>query len=275
MKKGIALLLALVTALALTACGQTKPNDDAAVDAPDQQTEPDAGYTAGSGEIVQVDGFREIDIQWVAGKVVVERYDGKVTELSETQMDGSPVSLKMEWRLNEDAGKLEIRSQPVQANTDEEKLLTVRLPKDAVLYELDIGTVSADVDVQASFAQLTELEITTVSGSVTAADVTADEVSLSSTSGALSGVYQARELDVDTVSGDMTLTLPNVPQELDAETTSGNVALTLTAQPTVPVALRFQTVSGVFQSDIESTANAANVWEFQTVSGNVSVSAAA
>ena len=275
MKKGTALLLALMMALALTACGQTKPNDDAAVDVPDQQTEPDAGYTAGSGEIVQVDGFREIDIQWIAGKVVVERYDGKATELSETQMDGSPVSLKMEWRLNEDTGKLEIRSQPVQANTDEAKLLTVRLPRDTVLYELDINTVSADVDVQASFTQLTELEITTVSGTVTAADVTADGVSLSSTSGELAGVYQARELDVDTVSGNVTLTLPDVPQELDAETTSGSVALTLSAQPIAPVALHFQTVSGIFQSDIESTANAANVWEFQTVSGSVTVSAAA
>lgn len=274
MKKGAVLLLALLLTLALTACGRTPPDDGSAA-APDRQEEPDAGYTAGGGEIVQIDGFREIDIQWIAGKVVVERYDGKVTELSETKLDGSPVSLKMEWRLNEDTGKLEIRSQPVQANTDEGKLLTVRLPRDTVLYELDINTVSADVDVQASFTQLTELAITTVSGSVTAADVTADEVSLASTSGELAGVYQAQRLDVDTVSGKVTLTLPNVPQELEAETTSGDVTLTLSAQPAAPVALRFQTVSGVFRSDIDSADNAANVWEFQTVSGSVTVSAAA
>lgn len=275
MKKGTVLLLVLLLTLALTACGQTRQDDGIAANTPDQQVEPDAGYTAGGGEIVQVDGFREIDIQWIAGRVVVERYDGKVTELSETKLDGSPVSLKMEWRLNEDTGKLEIRSQPVQANTDEEKLLTVRLPRDTVLYELDINTVSADVDVQASFTQLTELEITTVSGSVTAADVTADEVSLASTSGELAGVYQAQRLDVDTVSGKVTLTLPNVPQELEAETTSGDVTLTLSAQPAAPVALRFQTVSGSFRSDIDSADNAANVWEFQTVSGSVTVSAAA
>ncbi len=275
MKKGTVLLLVLLLTLALTACGQTRQDDGIAANTPDQQVEPDAGYTAGGGEIVQVDGFREIDIQWIAGRVVVERYDGKVTELSETKLDGSPVSLKMEWRLNEDTGKLEIRSQPVQANTDEGKLLTVRLPRDTVLYELDINTVSADVDVQASFTQLTELAITTVSGSVTAADVTADEVSLASTSGELAGVYQAQRLDVDTVSGKVTLTLPNVPQELEAETTSGDVTLTLSAQPAAPVALRFQTVSGVFRCDIDSADNAANVWEFQTVSGSVTVSAAA
>lgn len=274
MKKGAVLLLVLLLTLALTACGRTLP-DNANAAAPDRQEEPDAGYTAGGGEIVQIDGFREIDIQWIAGRVVVERYDGKITELSETKLDGSPVSLKMEWRLNEDTGKLEIRSQPVQANTDEGKLLTVRLPRDTVLYELDINTVSADVDVQASFTQLTELAITTVSGSVTAADVTADEVSLASTSGELAGVYQAQRLDVDTVSGKVTLTLPNVPQELEAETTSGDVTLTLSAQPAAPVALHFQTVSGVFRSDIDSADNAANVWEFQTVSGSVTVSAAA
>ena len=109
MKKGAVLLLVLLLTLALTACGQTPPDDGSAA-APDRQEEPDAGYTAGGGEIVQIDGFREIDIQWIAGRVVVERYDGKVTELSETKLDGSPVSLKMEWRLNEDTGKLEIRS---------------------------------------------------------------------------------------------------------------------------------------------------------------------
>ena len=77
------------------------------------------------------------------------------------------------------------------------------------------------------------------------------------------------------VSGKVTLTLPNVPQELEAETTSGDVTLTLSAQPAAPVALRFQTVSGVFRSDIDSADNAANVWELQTVSGSVTVSAAA
>ena len=148
MKKWTAALLALVTALALTACAQTQQpvnggtQQDVSVPAP-----PDEGYTAGSGDIVQIKGFRSIDIEWVSGEVNVELYDGEGIELTETLLDGSPVTQPMEWRVDEDDSTLDIRSQPQLVSLTEEKCLTVKLPRSTVLYELDIDAVSADVSV--------------------------------------------------------------------------------------------------------------------------------
>ena len=148
MKKWTAALLALVTALALTACAQTQQpvnggtQQDVSVPAP-----PDEGYTAGSGDIVQIKGFRSIDIEWVSGEVNVELYDGEGIELKETLLDGSPVTQPMEWQVDEDDSTLDIRSQPQLVSLTEEKRLTVKLPRSTVLYELDIDAVSADVSV--------------------------------------------------------------------------------------------------------------------------------
>ena len=143
-KKGIALLLALVMALALAACTQTPP--PSRTDGEDS-VEPDGGYSAGNVDIVQLNGFRSINIDWTSGLVTVELYDGQGIELSETMMDGSDVSLKMEWRVNEDDSTLDIRSQPQLLSVSEKKHLMLKLPRSMVLHALDIDTVSAAVSV--------------------------------------------------------------------------------------------------------------------------------
>ena len=141
MKKGMACLLALVMALALTACTRTaQPQNggDAAPADPTIPAEPDAGYNTGAGEVVQIKGFRSIDIEWVSGAVNVELYDGEGIQLSETMMDGGDVALKMEWRVDEDDNTLDIRSQPLTVSASQKKQLTVRLPRSTVLHELNI-----------------------------------------------------------------------------------------------------------------------------------------
>lgn len=135
MKKGMACLLALVMALALTACTRTaQPQNggDAAPTDPTVPAEPDAGYNTGAGEVVQIKGFRSIDIEWVSGAVNVELYDGEGIQLSETMMDGGDVALKMEWRVNEDDNTLDIRSQPLTVSASQKKQLTVRDRKSVV-----------------------------------------------------------------------------------------------------------------------------------------------
>ena len=133
MKRGIALLMALVMALALTACGRTqqqqRPVNGGAQQDVTLPAAPDEGYTAGSGDIVQIKGFRSIDIEWVSGAVDVVLYDGEGIELTETLADGGSVTQPMEWRVDEDDSTLDIRSQPQLVSLAEEKHLTVKLPR--------------------------------------------------------------------------------------------------------------------------------------------------
>ena len=275
MKKGIALLLALVMTLALAACTQTPP--PSRTDGEDS-VEPDEGYSAGNVDIVQLNGFRSINIDWTSGCVTVELYDGQGIELSETMMDGSDVSLKMEWRVDEDDSTLDILSQPLTVSASQKKHLTVKLPRSMVLYELDIHTVSADVSVdltEEDTLTLQELDVSSVSGAISVSAANAGEISLATTSGAVSGSVRTGKLEADTVSGTVGLTLEVLPAELEVETVSGGITLMLTEKPAVPVDVVFRTVSGQLDSDVDSTGSADCVWELETTSGDATIRVAA
>lgn len=274
MKKLGALLLAgaVAGAAALAGCG-APPADNTAASG---SNAPDAGYTAGNGDVVQLNGFRSIDIEWVSGQVDVVLYDGQGIELSETLMDGSAVSLKMEWQVNEDEGTLDIRSQPQLMSAAEEKYLVVKLPRSLVLYELDIETVSAGVSVDLTdedTLSLSELDVTSVSGAISVYAANAGEIALSTTSGAIEGSVRTQKLEADSVSGGIDLTLDTLPTELDAETTDGNIVMQLRDLSTLPSPLpvEFKTTSGTLSSDVTLTTVQDAAWEFQTVSGNVNL----
>ena len=145
-------------------------------------------------------------------------------------------------------------------------------------HELDIHTVSADVSVdltEEDTLTLQELDVSSVSGNVSVSAANAGEISLSTTSGAVSGSVRTAKLEADTVSGTVALTLEVLPTELEVETVSGGVALTLTEKPGVPVDVVFRTVSGQLDSDVDSTAGADCVWELETTSGDAVIRIAA
>ena len=274
MKKLGALLLAgaVAGATALAGCG-APPADNTAAGG---SNAPDAGYTAGNGDVVQLNGFRSIDIEWVSGQVNVELYDGEGISLTETLADGSPVGQAMEWRVDEDDSTLDVRSQPKLVSLDEEKILTVQLPRSMVLYKLDIETVSAGVSVDLTdedTLSLSELDVTSVSGAISVYAANAGEIALSTTSGAIEGSVRTQKLEADSVSGGIDLTLDTLPTELDAETTDGNIVMQLRDLSTLPSPLpvEFKTTSGTLSSDVTLTTVQDAAWEFQTVSGNVNL----
>ena len=272
MRKTLWTALALVMVLTLAGCGEQSHTDGSGTDGATYT--PDAGYTLGNTDVVQLNGFRAIDIEWVSGQVNVELYDGEGIQLSETMMDGSDAALKMEWQVNEDKGTLDIRSQPQLMSATEEKRLVVRLPRSLVLHGLDIKTVSAGVSVDLTDEDtltLQELDVTSVSGEISVYAANAGEISLSTTSGSISGSVRTQKLEADSVSGSIDLALDIMPTDLEAETSSGSIVMQLCDLSTLPSPLpvEFKTTSGKLSSDVTFTTVKDAAWEFQTVSGNV------
>lgn len=272
MRKTLWSALALVMVLTLAGCGEQSHTDGSGTDSATYT--PDAGYTLGNTDVVQLNGFRAIDIEWVSGQVNVELYDGEGIQLSETMMDGSDAALKMEWQVNEDKGTLDIRSQPQLMSATEEKRLVVRLPRSLVLHGLDIKTVSAGVSVDLTDEDtltLQELDVTSVSGEISVYAANAGEISLSTTSGSISGSVRTQKLEADSGSGSIDLALDIMPTELEAETSSGSIVMQLCDLSTLPSPLpvEFKTTSGKLSSDVTFTTVKDAAWEFQTVSGNV------
>lgn len=272
MRKTLRSALALAAILILAGCGEQSHTDGSGTDSATYT--PDAGYTLGNTDVVQLNGFRAIDIEWVSGQVNVELYDGEGIQLSETMMDGSDAALKMEWQVNEDKGTLDIHSQPQLMSATEEKRLVVRLPRSLVLHGLDIKTVSAGVSVDLTDEDtltLQELDVTSVSGEISVYAANAGEISLSTTSGSISGSVRTQKLEADSVSGSIDLALDIMPTELEAETSSGSIVMQLCDLSTLPSPLpvEFKTTSGKLSSDVTFTTVKDTAWEFQTVSGNV------
>lgn len=276
MKKLAALLLLLGALLALAACGYpVKPENSGTPDAAVTTVKPDSGYTLGGADVVQLNGFRSIDIEWISGSVSVELYDGEGIEIKETLAGDGAVSVPMEWRVNEDDSTLDIRSQPQLLSVSEEKHLMLKLPRSMVLHELDIDTVSAAVSVDLTDEDtltLDELDVTSVSGAVSVNAANAASISLSTTSGPISGSVRTQELQTDSVSGNVDLTLDILPTELDIETSSGPVTLAIpTGKTTSVLSVELRTTSGQFSSDVPVTHTKDAPWEFQTVSGDVTI----
>lgn len=272
MRKTLRSALALAAILILAGCGEQSHTDGSGTDSATYT--PDTGYTLGNTDVVQLNGFRAIDIEWVSGQVNVELYDGEGIQLSETMMDGSDAALKMEWQVNEDKGTLDIRSQPQLMSATEEKRLVVRLPRSLVLHGLDIKTVSAGVSVDLTDEDtltLQELDVTSVSGEISVYAANAGEISLSTTSGSISGSVRTQKLEADSGSGSIDLALDIMPTELEAETSSGSIVMQLCDLSTLPSPLpvEFKTTSGKLSSDVTFTTVKDAAWEFQTVSGNV------
>ena len=216
MKKLGALLLAgaVAGAAVLAGCG-APPADNTAADG---SNAPDAGYTAGNGDVVQLNGFRSIDIEWVSGQVNVELYDGEGISLTETLSDGSDVSLPMEWQVNEDKGVLDVTSvsgaiNVYAANAGEIALSTTS------------GAIEGSVRTQ-------KLEADSVSGGI---DLTLDTL--------------PAELDAETTDGNIVMqlrdlsTLPS-PLPVEFKTTSGTLSSDVTLTTVQDAAWEFQTVSG-------------------------------
>lgn len=96
-----------------------------------------------------------------------------------------------------------------------------------MLHELNIDAVSADVSVdltEEDTLTLTELDVSSVSGTVSVHAANAGEISLETTSGAITGSVRTDKLEADSVSGSIGLTLETQPKELDVKSGSGDIA---------------------------------------------------
>ncbi|MDE5671261.1 MAG: helix-turn-helix domain-containing protein [Eubacterium sp.] len=161
-------------------------------------------YTAGSGE-VSANGITELSIDWISHNITVEYYDGDTISFSEPKQSNPDYALR--YRVDGNELKIKFCKSGFKASNPKNKELTVRLPQNLILNELEIDCVSADSNIKGIAAN--SFDVDTVSGNINADgkfnDIDIDGVSANSkiiTHAAL------REFDSDTVSGDCTVFVP-------------------------------------------------------------------
>lgn len=233
-------------------------------------------YTAGAGEIA--DNVENLEIGWLRGKVKVKYHASDKVVFSEASDSGITDKTAMRHWLEGST----LHLQFCESGKDLpkiEKTLTLWLPENKMLGEVDIGTVSADVNAEGLKAA--NIEIETVSGDVALNGVsTSGELELDNVSGSINVTADSLgKFEINSTSGNVSLSAAQAPAEGEVNSVSGDVKLFLPADANFTVDL--DSVSGSFSCDIPAKqddrkyifGSGNSLYRIKTTSGDVIIKA--
>lgn len=237
----VMLLLILVSLLALLT-GCVKGNLFGIIN---YHYEDSGKYSTGQAELT--DTIENIEIDWISGDVMVIATDSSAVSFAEESESELTEAMQLRYWLDGTTLRIKFCSCGKWDFTDIKKELTVSLPNTLSFAQIKVNSVSANVNLKDVCAETAEIntvsgavifsdcsvtnsaKVNTVSG---ATDATfkqpLKEFHGNSTSGAfsVSAPFISR-FDVDTVSGVVRLSAQNEPEWLNVETVSGDVNLVL------------------------------------------------
>lgn len=236
----------------------------------------------------------KIEVSWAAGSVELIHSDAEVLSVNEI-VDQQLLKEKdyMHYAIYGSTMKIFYCKDSISLdwkNTIGSKSLYLELPKD-----ISIEINSAAADVTAEILALRDLEIKSASGDVSIAELTAKEISVNGVSGdtELTKAIATEEMDVASVSGRISVdefsaesaSFSTVSgrigigfascRELEAESVSGDIEITLPQDGSA--AVHFSTVSGQMHSERDRAQSGAGSGEakcsieVETVSGDLTI----
>ncbi len=236
------------------------------------------GTISSSGTLSAQD-VRDIEIRWFDGSVTVQTGDTDTITFSETETN-TPEDT-MVWKLSN--GKLILQySQPkkvlwfsVGYTSERQKDLVITVPRDWYGGKFEIDSVLSRIDVSQISAQ--KMELDTVSGTCAIRNCTLNELSIDTVSGNVDFSGKLNILNCDTVSADCTAILTDKPRQIEMDSVSGDLSLTLPADTGFTVEL--DSVSGSLSSDFSTTTKGDRYYcgdgsckiDADTVSGDIQI----
>ncbi len=256
-------------------------------------------YKTGNAKI-NSDDVKDLEINWLDGRVNVETYDGETVQFYEKA--SQDLSEKQQLQYYVKNGRLIIQYQKVQKrfffNTSTlHKELFVKIPEKTAekMGSFSLDTISSDAKISGITADQFRLDST--SGDFDLTGCRTSKLSMNSTSGRLTGssLYVDGKMDTDTTSGDVQV--EGSFQSIDSDTVSGLISVKSDICPdkirtdsvsgsasfTIPendgFTYKFDTVSGYFNCDFEMSQkegrgtykNGGNSFSFESVSGGAEV----
>ena len=205
-------------------------------------------YTA--GETVITEAVRNLDVDWISGKVTVATHHENTVTLRETSGRSIGEDLQLRWWLDGDTLRVKFAKSGYRhggffgllSGQDKELILTV--PAGLELNAVNIDTSSAAQDLNG--LTVATLDLSAASGSVT---VQADRIG---------------KVDADTASGDVRIVVATA-DEIGVNTASGAVRIEAGQVGT----LETGSASGAVHAEIGEL----NTGKIHTASGSVTVSA--
>ena len=241
-----------------------------------------------------------IDIDWPNGDVQLIPYDGETIKLVAIKQTDVAQSKQIEYEIKNDVLYIIAKEGSVLPFVSEKYTditCMVYIPQEIFQQsQKDISIQTVDGNIAVDGLNVGHLSLSSVSGTILTDGITAERITIQTTSGdiintdsqsivfessTVSGTtestMQARELIIDSVSGNISYTAVSMFDRADVQTISGNVTLYLPDNEGFH--LHLSTTSGSFSCDkileLEGDAriyrNGKIPLNMQTVSGNVIV----
>lgn len=201
--------------------------------------------TALQSHNVPASRIQSLSIDWASGSIILEPGEGSDITVTETGNDASrPMVLK------QSGSTLIVEycdSQKLRLGTNLEKDLLITVPAEWQCRELEIDAASTEVIV--SDLTIEEVNIETASGSSTFTDCHVKSLEMSSASADLDFTGTLLELEFSGASADAMLQLYNAPKSISMDSMSGDLDLTLPEDCSFAVSKDM--LGGSFETDFE------------------------
>ena len=182
-------------------------------------------YTAGETEIPET--IRNLDIDWINGKVSVVSHDADTLTLRETSGSAISEDLQLRWWLDGDTLRVRFAKSGYRHGSffglfpGQEKELILTLPAGLELSKVNIDTASAIQDL--SSLRTEKLDVDSASGAIKVQAEHIGEINADTASGNMNIlVVDADTIDLDTASGSISITADRIGK-LEADSASGAV----------------------------------------------------
>lgn len=192
--------------------------------------------------------IREIKIEWISGSVTVE--PGDVQEITFLESGNGTDKYEMVWKQSGDELVIQYSKDSGIAGFglhfgDGSKDLTVTVPRGWVCDSLELDTASTDLTVRDMIIR--EMEIDSASGTAKFENCTVSSLDVDTASGDVTFSGSLNELDFEAASASFTGVLENVPNLIKMDSMSGDLTLTLPEGAGFTVSL--DAMSSDFSSD--------------------------
>ncbi len=226
------------------------------------------------GEFTLDEEITSLDIDWIAGEVKLVVTDE--AKVSATETDVEDEAEKLRYRVVD--GKLMIKfkkSEKMSMGSDLSKELTVYIPREMAenMKLVSVQSVSAGLDIRDMNIDTVDIEM--VSGELVAENVVIGNVNIESVSGDVNVNGSLDTLDAELVSGEIKVNSDKQLSSLSMETVSGDITVTMPEGDGFTAEM--DSVSGDMDIDFEVTTkgdkringDGSADYSFETVSGDV------
>lgn len=199
------------------------------------------------------DTIREIEINWVAGDIVIMATDVEEITISESDVTDEQYAMVFQTRGEE----LEIQfcekrlmsGVGISFAGDLSKDLHIEVPKNWVGRSIEIDAASANVEMYD--IALNELDLDGASGTCDFQNCTIDKLDIDTASGDIYYLGVLDSLDLDGASASFTGDLQNTPSRIDVDGMSGKLDIALPED--CGYSLTMDGLSSSFRSDFQGT----------------------